>query len=152
MGYTYDEPMPVAIAGGTIEVEPDTDSNRETTQQDILAALTTPVAPASLGGVWTAVKVNQVGAGTASIAAADADEAWDVGGWSLSFTAACTLTISMDDDDAALQYVFDVPGAGIWDREPNLLTALFSGNVNEPVGFTITAGNMRGIVYVRKPA
>jgi hypothetical protein len=110
-----------------------------------------PTLPEKIGGTNAvlAVKVSQTGAGTVTIEALDADEAWDVLGWRLSFTAACTLTIAVDDDDAALSYVWDVPSAGI-DSEPIRDYALMTGNVGEPLTFANSAGNMKGIVWVRK--
>jgi len=112
-----------------------------------------PTLPEKIGGANSilAVKVNQTGAGTVTIQAADADEQWDVVGWRLSFTAACTLTVSVDDDDAALQYPFDIASAGVW-TEPITDYAIATGPVNEPVTFANSAGNMKGIVYVRKHA
>lgn len=113
-----------------------------------------PTVPEQMGGVngVLAVKVNQTGAGSVTVQAADADEKWDVLGWRLSFSAACTLTITVDDDDAAYQYPFDVPAAGI--DEANIVDyARFTNpTVNEPVVFANSAGDMKGVVYVRKHA
>lgn len=111
-----------------------------------------PTLPEQIGGVNSvlAVKVSQTGAGTVTIQSADADEKWDVLGWRLSFSAAGTLTIVVDDDDANYSYVFDIPAAGI--DEANIVDyARFTNpTVNEPVTFANSAGNMKGVVYVRK--
>lgn len=160
MAYTYEDPMPIISVdedGNPVMPGADPDSNREATQQEIKTLLSAgvtsiaPTLPETLGGTNSilAVKVAQVGAGTASIQALDADELWDVLGWSLSFSAACVLTVSVDDDDATRQYDFDIPAAGIWDLDI-VDYARFSGNIGEPVGFTITAGGMKGVVYLRK--
>lgn len=131
----------------------------DTTLQDVLTELQTdatsipPTLPETLSGTnqVLAVKVNQTGAGTVTIKSADADELWDVLGWSLSFSDACTATWVVDDDDVTLQYPFDIPAAGIWSE--NIVDyARFSGNVNEPVQLINTAGNVKGVVYVRKHA
>lgn len=126
---------------------------------DILAELQTPVSalaptvPEPLNGTNAvlAVKVSQTGAGTATIEALDADEAWDIVGWKLSFSAACTVTFSVDDDDSNLQFAFDIPGATVWTEPPGSF-AHFTGNIGEPVSVANSAGNMKGVVYVRKHA
>lgn len=143
-----------ASAGGEGGADPSAE-----TLLDILAELQTPISavapsvPETLGGTnaVSIVKVAQTGAGTASIEALDSDELWDVLGWTLSFSAACILTVSVDDDDASKQYAFDIPAAGIFVLDI-VDFARFSGNIGEPVGFNITAGNMKGVVYVRKHA
>jgi len=133
-------------------VETNTDRAADALEQTVTGLPAT--VPEQVGGTNAvlAVKVNQTGAGTVTIQAADADEKWDVLGWRLSFSAACTLTITVDDDDANYQYPFDVPAAGI--DEANIVDyARFTNpTVNEPVTFANSAGNMKGVVYVRKHA
>lgn len=98
------------------------------------------------------VKVTITGADTISAATADSDEVWDVVGWSLDFTAATTLTVSCDDDDATKDFVFPIPAAGIWDLDIVDYARFTSNNTNEPVRLINTAGNVSGIIYLRKRA
>lgn len=148
-----DAPLPVTSTFDGAGVATDA------TLQNVLQELQTPVSalaptvPEPLNGTNAvlAVKVSQTGAGTATIEALDADEAWDIVGWKLSFSAACTVTFSVDDDDSNLQFAFDIPGATVWTEPPGSF-AHFTGNIGEPVSVANSAGNMKGVVYVRKHA
>jgi hypothetical protein len=157
MGYTRVEPQPVEVIFNGAPVDPSgggggtSDGALEVTQLAIKAAVESTGYPEPLaaGGVF-AVKVDQTGAGTATPGAADIDERYSVCGWRLSFTAGGTLTIKTHDSDAEQSIVFDVPSSGI-DEAKVGDWAWFTGSaVNKPVTFANSAGNMKGVVYLRK--
>jgi hypothetical protein len=145
---TPERGLPVEVLGAALDL-----------LTDLLAAMQTeainvpPTLPEPLNGTNAVlgVKVSQTGAGTVTIQTADADEIWDVVGWRLSFSAAGTLTIVTDDDDSTKSVVFDIPSAGI-DEARIGDYAWFTGGLNEAVTFANSAGNMKGMVYVRKHA
>lgn len=155
MPWTFDEPQPVAI------VDPATGTAAPSNQgvvdainsmhDDLLVPVTSqpPVLPEPLSSTNDVRAIKLSGASPIALEALDADEAWDVVGWSISFSAACIFGISMDDDDAALQYTWDIPAAGIWDREIGSFAKL-TGNIGEPITVTYTAGTPKGVIYVRK--